>query len=159
MSFEIENVKFNAYRKEGPASVLLGFVQFDVVSDFGGKPVKMTMKDWTIREFNKDGRTRISVLSPSKPLKEGVDTKFMNYTYVEGEGWWAMQDAILAACGLAAPKGGNGASGAPALADGPRRAGAGGPPAKAPGKTNPYQALVGGRPAAQPAADPAWPGV
>lgn len=158
MSFNIDNVRFNAYKND---KGLLGFVQFDIVADFDGKPLKMTMKDWTVREFTRDGRTRVSVLSPSKAPKDGGDGKWMNYTFVEGDGWWAMQDTILAACGLAAPKAGGGTSGVPSLADAPRRAGAGGPPGKAPGRpTNPYQSLVGGaRPPAQPAADPAWPGV
>lgn len=93
---KIENIVFHAFEK----GALKGFVKFDIVGEFNGKAVTLSMKDWTIREFSKDGNTRLAVMSPSKAPKEGGDGKWMDYTYKTGDGWWAIQDTILAACGF-----------------------------------------------------------
>jgi hypothetical protein len=116
---KIENVMFNAFEKNG----LKGFVKFDVVGEFNGKPVTLSMKDWTVREFTKDGNTRLAVMSPSKAPKEGGDGKWMDYVFKTGDGWWAIQDTILAACGFG--------SGPPKTATQTEAA--------APAKTNPFK--------------------
>ena len=125
---KIENVQFRAFDNKG----MKGFVQFDLVGEVGGKELRISFKDWTIREFTKDGKTRISALPPSKAPKEGSADKWMPYIYAGGDGWWSIQDQILAAAGFG--------SGPPVTQDSGSAVGA---PAQ-PAKPNPYKKMGAG---------------
>lgn len=83
---EIKSLRVTKWEKDN----IKGFAT--VVVDLGEENT-LTLNNITVRQFQKDGETKVAAFLPSRKKDDG---KYEDYVSMRGDFWWKINDAIIA---------------------------------------------------------------